>query len=198
MDGWEWGWASVQAMATAALALGLVFTLLQVYINRENARKSNTAEMGIEVLRDFRDEETKDTLRFIYQLSRQDIPRITSDEKHRIESLLDKFQLLGTLVKKDIIDRELAADLGPAAFRTWYKLHKYIREEREKRGFFYEQYEGYTEYCLEYFKETGFKVLFQKEGDGENVDLVKELDKPEIRPRSFAQIKQDAKAAKQR
>lgn len=193
INGWAWGWTAIEAIATFVLVIGIGAALWQVFATRESTRKSTTAQLAIDILREFRNEESKNTIRFIYQLKSEDMNNLCSTDLHRIESILDKFQLLGTLVEQKIIYGELSVGLGPSAFRCWYKLLKYIREQREKRGFLYEQYEGYTEYCLNYFKNLGFKVLFQSEDGTGNINLVTELLKEEIKPRSFKKIKKDAK-----
>jgi hypothetical protein len=192
-EGWTWGWTALEAIATVILVIGIGVALWQVFITRESTRKNTTAQLAIDILREFRNEESKNTLRFIYQLNVEDINNLCAPDLYGIESILDKFQLLGTLVNQKIIYGELSIGLGPPAFRCWYKLFRYIREQREKRGFLYEQYEGYTEYCLNYFNNLGFKVLFQREGGTDNVNLVTELQKKEIRPRSFKEIEKDAK-----
>jgi hypothetical protein len=185
-------WAALEAIFTWMLAGGLFFAILQVY----QAGKNTNAQLTVELFRELRSEEAKNALRFIYKLSAEDVQHLRGEDSYKIESVLDKFQLLGALVNQGIIDKRLAIQIGPAALRCWYKLVKYIREERRKRGFLFEDYEGFAECSLNYSRDMGIKVLFQREGGTDNIDLVTELQNKEIRPRSFAEIKKDMKMTK--
>ena len=190
---WTWGWTAVQAIATGLLVLGIIVAIWQIRVARENTRKSTSAQLAVELLREFRSEEVKDTLRFIYTLSTKEMQYLRTKDKYQIERVFDKFHLLGDLVERGIIEKRFAIQLGPPTLRCWYQLIEYIKEERNRRGYFYEPFEGFVECCLSSFRDMGIKVLFQRKGETDNINLVAELQKEEIRPRSFKEIEKDAK-----
>jgi hypothetical protein len=161
--GWTWvGWQGVAAIATGVLAGGIVFAILQV----RQARKGTNAQLAVELFKELRSEETKNILRFIYQLDRDKIQFLPDTEKHAIDGLLDKFELLGTLVDKGIIDRRLAIEAyaGPPALRCWHQLVLYIKGERKRRGFFLKNYEYFSECSFKHFKDKEVKIAFYDKG----------------------------------
>ncbi|GAG58533.1 unnamed protein product [marine sediment metagenome] len=81
------------------------------------ARRSTNAEVAVELFKELRDKDVLDTLREIYKLKPDDITRMLSSNeeddvklRHGIESVLDKFELLGALVARGIIDERLAIE----------------------------------------------------------------------------------------
>jgi len=186
-----WDWSAVEAIATCVLALGIGAVFWQIIVTRESTRKNTGAQLAVDLLHLFRNEDTKNTLRFIYNL--KDMNHLSEAEKHRIENVLDRFTLLGDLVNRGIIAEDMAIKIGPSALRCWYKLVNYIRIEREERGYMFEDYEGFTERVLKVYRDEGIKVLFRKEDETKNINLVTELGNKEICPRSFKQIKKDNK-----
>ena len=124
---WTWGWSAVQAIATCVLAAGIGVAIWQIIITRENTRKSTSAQLAVELLRELRSEEVKDHLRYIYNLSPKDMQYLRNRDKNLIESVFDKFHLLGDLVERGIIEKRFATELGPAALRCWYQLFDYLK-----------------------------------------------------------------------
>ncbi len=194
-------WQVVAAIGTWLLAGGVVFAIRQV----QQAKKSTNAQLAVALFDKLREERTKDTLRKIYQLSREQIKDLLDSNednknlRNEIDGLLDKFELLGSLVEQGIIDNRLAMEAfaGPAALRCWYQLVQYIKKEQTKRGFFLENYEDFTRCALDYFKKRQIKVKFSEEGEKENgKDLVVELQKEELCPRSLKEIKRGRKSKK--
>jgi hypothetical protein len=188
-------WKALEAIATWLLALGIVFAILQVY----QARKSTNAQLAVELFRELRGEETKNTLRFIYQLKAGDTQRLCSVDVYNIDSVIDKFELLGALVNQGIIDKRLAIEAfaGPLALRCWYQLAPYIREQEKARGFFVANYEDFVRGAVEYFESEHVKIVFSQKGDKDKY-LVKEFrelinKKDKLRPRKLEEIKQERK-----
>jgi hypothetical protein len=186
---WTWGWPAVAAIATGVLAGGVIFAFLQI----RQARKSTNAQLAAGLFKELRDYETVEKLRSIYDLKPDDLEDSQIDEK-KIGYVLDRFELLGALVAKGIIDKKLAIEAyaGASALRCWYQLHKYIRKVRDERGYVCENYEDFARLSLDYFKKEGIQVKLYREGEKDKViDLITELQKDEFRPRNFAEIKRD-------
>ena len=188
-------WTALEATATWLLAGGVFFAILQVY----QAKKSTNAQLAVDLFRELRSDETKNTLRFIYKFKSGDAERLGAAERNKIDSVIDKFELLGALVNQGIIDERLAIEAfaGPPALRCWYQLVSYIREQEKIRGFFITNYEDFTRSAVEYFEGQHVEIIFYRIGD-ENKYLVKELreliDKGDsLRPRSLKEIKRERK-----
>jgi hypothetical protein len=111
--------------------------------------------------------------------------------------VLDKFELLGSLIKQGIVDPTLAIEAfaGPAALRGWHQLVLYIKEEREKRGFFLKDYEEFAQRTFEYFKDNHIEILFSDK----QIDLVKEFQKKDYKycPGTLDQVVKQEKIQKQ-
>jgi hypothetical protein len=149
-------WVALGATFTWFLAGGLFFAILQVY----EAKKGTNAQLAVQLSNELRSEETKNTLRFIYQLSSEDIQNANDANRHRIDGMLDKFELLGALVNQKIIDPRLAIEAfaGPPALRCWYQLVDYIRAEQKNRGFFLKNYEIFTRSTLNHFYDEKVEI----------------------------------------
>lgn len=191
-------WQIVAAIATWLLAGGIVFAIVQV----QQMRRSTNAQLAVELFRELRDKDLLNTFRKIYQLRPADIERLLTntnkkDEelRHEIEGVLDKFEMLGGLVNRRIIDESLAIEVfaGPPALRCWYQIVKYIKEEQGRRGCYCENYEDFARCSLEYFKNANKRIMFYREGEEDIKDLVTELQKKELRPRSLEEIKRARK-----
>lgn len=76
---------------------------------------------------------------------------------------------------------------GLASVRCWYKLHKYIKQEQRKRGYFGDNFEAFTSACLEYFERKKIPVKLYWEAK-KSIDLIEELNKEELCPRSRKEI----------
>ena len=183
-------WQMVAAIATCVLAGSLFAAIWQIKVTR----KSTNAQLAVNLFRELRSEETKNTLRFIYQLRAEDIQHLCRTDIHNIDSILDKFEMLGGLVNRDVIDKPLAIETyaGASALRCWYQLCQlYIRKEQEKRGYYCENYENFARLSLDYFKKAVVRVKFHLEGEEDKELVFEELQKDELRPRNFAEIRRD-------
>ncbi len=207
--GWTWGWSAVAAIATVILAIGVFVGFWRAKKQLEAARKSTNAQIAVELFRVLRSAESKKTLGLIYKLSPEDVtylPRGTDKYlkyKNEINNLLDKFEMLGSLVNHGIIDKSLAIEAygGPPALRCWYKLVDYIREETSKRGYFLQNYEAFARVCLDYFDDRHIEVNFYEEAeDGKILSIVNLIDLLKLdiscSPRSLKEIKRDRKKDK--
>ncbi len=187
-DWWDANtWQIVAAIATWLLAGGVVFAIVQV----RQAGKSTNAQIAMDLFRELRSKTALERLRYIYSLpSKEDGKYLSTIHKDNIDSVLNGLTTLGILVNEGIIDASLAIEgfSGPAVLRCWYQLLNYIKHLQQERGDYYENYEGFVSYCLKYFNKAHIKVKFN------NIEnLVTELQKPELRPRSLEEIKKDRK-----
>lgn len=181
-------WNSAPIWVLAVLAL-FTFTIAIQQINQ--ARKSTNAQIAMDLFRELRSDKALEVLRLIYSLPpKEDGKCLSTIHKDNIDSVLNRLTTLGILVNEGIIDASLAIEgfSGPAVLRCWYQLLNYIKYLQQERGDYYENYEGFVSYCLKYFNKAHIKVKFN------NIEnLVTELQKPELRPRSFKKIKKDRK-----
>ncbi len=184
-------WQVIAAIAMWLLVLGVVFAFIQI----REARKSNNAQLTVDLYWKFRDDKAVRELRSIYRLKPEDFNNLGEYRKEAIDHVLGWFDTVGALVIKKVATQQLATELmGDRALRLWYKLCEYIRGEREKRGCYAENYEAFTRLCLDHFKQEGVQV---KPYGEENKELVfEELQKDELKPRSFKEIERDRKKNK--
>jgi hypothetical protein len=199
---WLWNWVILGAIATWILAAGVGVAILQLSDNRfradkqaKEARNSTNAQIAVGLFEKLRNKETKNTLRYIYGLNRKLFKIIPEDEKHKIDDVMDEFELLGTLVNQEIVDDRLAIEAfaGPPALRCWYQLIHYIRYEDNKRGFYIINYEDFVRRTLDYFREKNMDVKFYQNGK-KDIYLVKIFSRllrmeSNIRPRSIEEIR---------
>ena len=178
-------WQIVAAIGTWLLAGGLIFAIQQI----NQARKSTNAQLAMDLFRELRSKTALERLRYIYSLPpKEDGKYLSTIHKDNIDSVLNRLTTLGILVNEGIIDTSLAIEgfSGPAVLRCWYQLLNYIKHLQQERGDYYENYEGFVSHCLKYFNKAHIKVKFN------NIEnLVTELQKPELRPRSLEEIKKD-------
>jgi hypothetical protein len=190
-------WTAVGAIATCVLAGGIGFAIWQI----REARRSTNAEVAVDLFEDLRNAETVEKLRSIYDLESDDFKCLPSDKKKEIDYVLDRFEMLGALTLNKIIDKKLAIETyaGPPALRCWYKLCHYVREEQETRGYYVENYELFVRLCLDYFKKANVRVMFYKKGkEDEGIDLLTELEKNQLSPRSTRKIKREREGDNQK
>jgi hypothetical protein len=186
-------WAALEATFTWLLAGGLFFAILQVY----QARKSTNAQIALELFRELRNPETIERLRLIYELTQDDLKDIPIEKSKEIDHVIDKYSALEVWVANGIIDKEIAVEAGPPALRCWYRLHNYITSVRNRRGYYGDNFEAYVRVVLDHFRKNKMHVRFWREGhQDEEIDLVIELDKEDLRPRSLKEIKRDRKKQK--
>lgn len=204
---WRWGdlhaldWRAITAFATWFLAGGVYLAFSQI----REARRSTNAQLATDLFRMLRSEQLKKTGDLIYRLRPDDIRRLCESSyesnntsvrnlKDEINGLLDKYEMLGSLVNRHIIDESLAIEAygGVPALKCWYKLVAYIRIETCKRGYFLPNYEAFTRRCLEYFHDKHIEVNFYEEADGTKNPLVTlfTLDSS-LRPRNLKKIQKD-------
>jgi hypothetical protein len=192
---WHWlNWAAITAIATLLLTAGVVFAFSQVH----QSRVSNNARIAMDMFHELRIEKTKDTLRYIYLI--EDIKNISKKKLNEIDGVIDKFELLGILVNQCIIDQRLAIEAyaGPPALRIWYKLKKYIIDEREKRGFFADNFEGLVRASLDYLDNNNLTLNFQTIENTKfvSIELVGKLKTHDYLPRSWKEIEEQRKKIK--
>jgi hypothetical protein len=193
-------WEVLTGFATWVLAGGVFLAFWQI----GQARKSTNAQIAMDLFRELRSDRALGILRFIYSLKPEENRQtLHSIDLHSIDYVLDRFDMLGALVDDRIVDTRLAIDVyaGVTALRCWYVLHQYIWKVRDRRKYFGENVEAFTNRCLYYFDNNEIEVGF------ENKyiiipDLVKELKdakeqkdevKKKLYPRSFDEIKRDRK-----
>jgi hypothetical protein len=186
-------WQIVAAIGTWILAGGVVFAFLQV----RQSRKSTNAQIAVELFRELRGTDNISGLRAIYSLTPDKFANLSRAILDQIDSVLERLDMLGGLVAKGIIDEELAIEnfAGPPAMRCWYQLaENLIRPRQGERGWYCENYEDFTRRSLDYFKKTNNKIWFYREPEKDKrIDLVAELQKDKLRPRSLKEIKKERK-----
>jgi len=190
-DYWDIGtWQVVAAIGTWILAGGVVYAFLQV----RQARKSTNAQIALELFRELRNPETIERLRLIYELTQDDFKDIPIEKSKEIDHVIDKYAALEVWVDNGIIDKKIAVEAGPSALRCWYRLHSYIESARKRRGYYGDNFEAYVRLALDHFHKNKIKVkLWRESHQGEDIDLVTELQDERIRPRSLKEIKRDRK-----
>jgi hypothetical protein len=186
-------WEVIAAIATWLVALGFAFTFIQI----REARKSTNAQIALDLFKELRSDESLEILRYIYGLNPKDPVIMYIADKYRVEYILDRFDVLSVLVKKGIVDPELAIDAyaGVTILRCWYVLHSFVDEIRSERKYFGYNFEGFANACMEYFDKHGIVVGFKGRYDTVE-DLVKKLknakkekDIKTLYPRSWGKIK---------
>ena len=195
---WLLLWTAVYAIATCILAVGVIVAFRQI----SQAKKSTNAQIAVELFKQLRDKDILDTLRnTIYNNDRETLRSFATGRKitevEKIGRVLDWLDMLAVLVRKDIVDKELAimGFAGAAAVRSWYQLVYFIREmQLNKRGFYAENYEDFVHCCIETFEKDGIEV-YMKNIKGDVVKLIQALPKDQS-PRSLEKIKQQRKAKK--
>jgi hypothetical protein len=198
----EWGWQELEAVATWVLAMGIGIAIWQIY----EGRKSTNAQTAVRIFQELRAPGAVEKLCSVYNLpydlsTTEGINNLKDEEKKDIDYVLDRLDVLAVLVAEKIIDERLAiyAYAGVGALRCWYKLHQYIKEERKKRGYYGDNIEEFTRRSFDYFKKEGIQVrLYKKGAEDKSVDLMRELEKAELCPRSLNEIKRDRKKKESR
>jgi len=202
----KFDWDVLLGFATWVLAAGVAFAIWQIIETRENtnrqleaSRKSTNAQIAMDLFKELRDKKTMAEIRKIYNLPDNYSEPENEYQTGIIEYLISRLNILGVLVEKGLIDKELAPDAyaGTTSLRCWYKLHKYIWKERCKRKYFGEYFESYTNRCCQHFEDNNIEVGFSTIDD-----LVKKLlnakeeqdkSKKMLYPRSLQEIREDRK-----
>ena len=131
-------WSMLAGISTWVLAMGVLFAIWQIRLTKQ----SMNAQLAVELFRVLRDPTIKDTLsEIVYSNRPSQIKNFTNDvtkkdEVKKIEYVLNWFDMLGALVIKGIVNKQLAIEAfaGRPALRCWYQLAPYIRQEQKNRG----------------------------------------------------------------
>ncbi len=195
-------WQIVAAIATWLLAMGVVFAIVQV----QQMRRSTNAQLAVELFQQLRDPDLIKILRDIIYKNRREAIKdfIDDDEKKsevaKIEQVVNRFDMLGALVAKDIIDKEVAIEAfaGPPALRCWYQLTLFMRELQKRRGFYCGNFEDFSRCSLDHFHHEKIEIWLRLDWENDKIALVRELtklvkEKNELRPRSLEEQKQERK-----
>lgn len=188
---WTWeGWIAVGTVATCILAAGVFLAFWQIV----QARRSTNAQTAISMFRELRGPVTVEKLRLIYELTKEDFKDIPVEKSKEIDHIIDKYAALEVLVENGIIDKKIAVEAGPPALRCWYRLHAYIKSTRDRRGYYGDNFEAFVRRTLDHFCRNNMCVKFWRvKNKDEELDLVIELNKESLRPRSLKEIKKDRK-----
>lgn len=191
-------WVVLTGFATWILAGGVFFTFIQI----REARKSTNAQIAVEFFRELRSDKALEILRFIYRLNPEaDLQTLCSSDLHNIDYVLDRFDFLAVLVRKGVVDKELAVDpyAGVSALRCWRVLYRYIYKVRDKRKYFGYNFEAFTNCCMEYFHDAGIEVGFDNPyvpdedlvKEFKNLEKEKDEAKRKLYPRTLEKIKEE-------
>lgn len=189
-------WEVLTGFATWILAGGVVVAIWQAAYYKyqadeqaDKSRKSINAQVAVELFKELRSEDTKKTLRYIYNLSSKRISENFDKLPYKVKHITDKFELLGVLVNEGIVDERLAIETyaGPPVLKCWYQLGEcYIKEMRKKRGLFGKYFEDFAARTFMYQRDNSPKsewICFRRGTRGEKVNLVKYyIDHPKIQP----------------
>jgi len=166
------------------------------------------------LFQELRSDETLKTLReIIYNNEPETLERFaTASRTKQVEEIghvVSWLDILGILVRKDIVDKDLAimGFAGVAAVKSWYRLANYIRamQRPTKRGFYAENYEDFAHECVQLFSKQHIKVNLEDTSEdvveklqNEYKDFKKAESKGEpkkikLYPRSLKEIKEDRK-----
>lgn len=190
---WSWDWSVFGGFATWVLAGGVFFIFWQIM----EARRGTHAQVAVELFRELRSNETLKNLRFIYGLKPEEIkdlldegPDQNKDKLEKIVHVLDRFELLGALVKQGIIDERLAIEAygGPPVVKCWYQLGElYIKEIRKQRGLFCKYVQDFARRTVRYQLKRAPKdewICFLKEipvkRSEDRINLIEVLQKDEL------------------
>lgn len=142
-------WQVLTGFATWILAGGIFLAFWQI----REARKSTNAQVAIDLFRELRSDRTLEILRFIYSLkAEEDVQKLPSTDKHGIDHVLDRLEMLGVLVAQGIVNDRLAIEAygGPPVLKCWYKLRGYINSVRNGRGLFCKYVEDFARRTVNY------------------------------------------------
>jgi hypothetical protein len=171
-------WNGITAIATCVAVGGVGVAIWQI----REMRKSTNAQIAMDLFNELRDNKTVEKLQAIYNDFRND---------DSIRYILDRFEVLGLLVEKGIVDEDLAIHAygGASALRCWYKLSQYIKQKSDDLGPWKINYEIYCRRCLEYFinHEIPVKIIER----GVSTDIITKLLEPKNKPRTRKEIEKD-------
>lgn len=193
-------WVVLSGCATWVLAGGVFLAVWQI----NEAKKSTNAQIAFELFKEIRSEKAVEILRYIYELNPGGPMIMHKVDEYSVDFVLDRFDVLGVLVRKGLVDEELAVDAyaGVSVLRSWYVLRKWIQKERITRKYFGYNVEGFANVCMEYFHARGMEVGFNNKYDPVD-DLIKkfkdaesEEEDKDLYPRSWDKIRKDLKGKK--
>jgi len=185
------------SLPTLILAIALVVAVSQVV----QARRNTQAQIALSLFQELRSPEALDKLRNIYNRvydasTPEAVLSLKDEQKEEIEYILDRFDVLAVLVENGIVDPSLAIDAhaGTPSLRCWYRLHGYIRQCREKRGYFAYNFEAFVRRSLDHFRRHNIRVSLYIEGmDTPPVVLTDVLTGGPLHPRTLSEIKKQRK-----
>jgi len=148
-QGWSWDWNTLGSLATWVLAGSVWFAFWGII----EARRSTYAQVAVDLFQELRSDRTLKILRFIYSLKAdEDVQKLPSIDKHSIDHVLDRLEMLGALVAQGIVNDRLAIEAygGPPVLKCWYKLRGYINSVRDDRGLFCKYVEDFARRTVAY------------------------------------------------
>jgi hypothetical protein len=174
----EVDWQAVEAVGTWAGVVLLVFAALVALLYEfPEARRTRHAQAAMDIFRQLRSQEQKESLKAIENLQTEDIP---PEMEADIGRVLDGLELLGAMVAAGQVDEDVALRLVRGApLMCWYKLRGYIGKQRERGGHYARH--------MEYYAHLSLKHQYEEVPEGEwtrlnGLNLVHEL-KEELLPK---------------
>jgi hypothetical protein len=141
---------AISAIASCVVAAGIFIAVRQL----RQAKRSTNAQVAIQLFRELRDKQILKTIRdVIYATDREAFNHLNNETREEIGQVLDRLDMLGGLVKKQIVDEDLAISTfaGPTILRCWYQMGEhYINNVRQKRGQYAENIEDLAKRALKY------------------------------------------------
>lgn len=122
----------LQAVETTAVAVGVVFGLMQL----RQLRVAREVQVGIELLRPLQAPQSGEALLLIHglpdDLSGEELCERLGEEFESVVAVLSLFESLGPLVARGFVPIEMYAQFyrGPTVL-CWRKLRRYIDEQRK-------------------------------------------------------------------
>ncbi len=121
-----------QIVASISVIVGIIIALIQL---REMA-KARYLEALSKIFEEFRSEEFFAGRRFVYSHDRFDYNSCTSEERNKIERLINTYNRISFFVFKGMVSKNLILEMYSGAFvASWEKLENYIYVRRLATGF---------------------------------------------------------------
>ena len=167
------GVAVLAMIAVLVSILALVISFLAYVHQRRSDQKSRELVVMIEVLRDFRDAQFQEHREYLRTLGAYDTHAsqiLTDDQMRHVRPLLQYYDNVGMLVKKEVAPEIIVDYLGVPALQAWEKLEPFVKMVQARQG----SYMGGFEYLAGRARErhvayTG-KYYFKQEGAAEHAD----------------------------
>jgi hypothetical protein len=129
-------WGSVGSLLTGVFTPPLAFGVIIAIWQLHQMRQSTNAQIAVDLFKQLRDKEVLDLIRKIYKLPHEEITKTKMIDNNDFDSLLDKLDMLASLVNNGIVDKTIAIETygGPPFLKCWYILYEYIDAVRDRRG----------------------------------------------------------------